>query len=303
MSIASYPFLFAQISSVTKGVLPSKALIINTSESWGCLNEQVLKEDVTDGIAKDDCHYATIYEIKNPEDIVNRNELYLTFSANPINGLAGYFVVKFWCDNDKPDIRAYFSMDHARVFKNKNGDWTLLTKAKGNGFVHVKMLYSRTPDLLDVWYSCPQVGEDQPKKTTLFNAYPLEGKFDGVPAKKLGDEWLTLELVLNPIFLGQASSVDKCQEFLEILDKHFSSADRPMVWDRSKIRRETIQSLALKAGADNDEKMFQVLFKANDGTTINVGSDNFLPHFRQKLALENPDGTLIGAELWLRADF
>lgn len=301
MVILIGPFGIAQINSATNDITPSKALIIFTRESWGCLNGQEVKEDVSAKIAKDDCNFAIIQEIKNPEDIFNRYELYLIFPAKPVNGLTGNFVVKFWCNNDKPETKAYFSMDHARLYKKKGGNWILSIRAKGNGFIHAKMLYSRAPEIRQALFSCPEAGVLQPNQLTFFNVYPLEGNFDGVPQQKLGGKWQTLELTLNPIFLEGAVSVDKCQTFLDILDKQFAVTGRPMVWERKKIQAETIQKLSSQTGVSSEDKIFQVLLKADDGTMTKVSSYRFLPHLRQKLALKNPDGKLIGAELWLRA--
>jgi hypothetical protein len=109
-----------------------------------------------------------------------------------------------------------------------------------------------------------------------------------------------LDLILNPIFLEEALSVDKCQVFLDALDKEFAVSGSPLVWERNKIQVETIRTIAnqvIKGG----ENIFQLLLKADDGTMTQVGSDNFVPHLRQRLALKRLDGKLVGAELWLRA--
>jgi hypothetical protein len=73
-----------------------------------------------------------------------------------------------------------------------------------------------------------------------------------------------------------------------------------MVWEREKIKVDTIKTLVEQARTFTKEKTFQVLLKIDDGSTIYVGSDNFVPHLRQKLSIKNLDGKLMGAELWLR---
>ncbi|MCK4790370.1 MAG: hypothetical protein KAV87_41920 [Desulfobacteraceae bacterium] len=289
----------AQINSTIDNIIPSKAFIIFTQKSWGCLIGQEVKEDVSAKIAKDDYVYANIQEIKNPEDVFNRNELYLIFPAKPVNELDGNFVVKFWCDFDQPQKKAYLSMDYAKIYKKDSGKWILLVKIKGNGFVHVQMLYSRLPVIRQALFSCPQAGVYQPSRRTFFSAYPLEGRFDGVPQQILSDEWKTLKLAFNPIFLEGAVLVDNCQAFFAMLDEEFAIAGQTMVWERKKIQVDTIKMLIDQACKLTKEKTFQVLLKLDDGSTIYVDSDNFVPHLRQKLAIKNPDGKLIGAELWL----
>jgi hypothetical protein len=290
----------AQINSTIDNIIPSKAFIIFTQESWGCLIGQEVKEDVSAKIAKDDYIYANIQEIKNPEDVSNRNELYLIFPAKPVNKLDGNFVVKFWCDFDQAQKKAYLSMDYAKIYKKDSGKWILLVKIRGNGFVHVQMLYSRLPVIRQVWFSCPQAGVYQPSRRTFFSVYPLEGRFDGIPQQILSDEWKTLDLTFNPIFLEGAVLVDNCQAFFAMLDEEFAIANQTMVWEQEKIQVDTIKTLIDQACKLTKEKTFQVLLKVDNGSTIYVGSDNFVPHLRQKLAIKNPDGKLIGAELWLR---
>lgn len=287
------------MNSANHNSIPIKGLVIYTAESWGCLEGQKVRKDVSNMIANADNISATIQEIRNPEDVFNRNELYLIFPAKPVNKLEGNFVVKFWCDFGQAQKKAYLSMDYAEIYKNDSGKWVLLVKIRGNGFVHVQMLYSRLPEIRQAWFSCPQADVYQPSRHTFFNVYPLEGRFDGVPLQILSDEWKTSKLTFNPIFLEGAVYVDNCQAFFDMLDNEFAIADQSMVWERKKIQVDTIKTLIDQACTFTKDKTFQVLLKVDDGSTIYIDSDNFVPHLRQKLAIKNPDGKLIGAELWL----
>ncbi len=289
----------AQIGCATNDIAPSKALIIFTRASWGCLNGQELKEDVSSNITKDDGNYATVEEIKNPEDVFNRNELYLIFPAAPLNQMAGNFVAEFWCDSDQPETDASFSVEWASL-RQKGNEWVLSTKIKGTGFIHVQMLYSRAPEMRQAWFSCPAAGVREPNQLTFFNAYPLDGEFGGVPQQKLSGQWQTLDLTVNPLFLEEAVSVDKCQMFLDSLDKEFAVSGGPLVWDGNRIQVETVRAIANHA-APGGENIFQLLLRADDGTTTQLGADDFVPQVRQKVALKSSDGKLVGAELWLRA--
>jgi hypothetical protein len=291
----------SQIGCTIDEITPSKALIVFTRSSWGCLGGQDVKEDVSKKVANDDDNYATIDEIKNPEDVFNRYELYLIFPARAVTQVSGSFVVKLWCDNDEPKITGSLSTDWVSLHQ-KGKEWVMTTKVKGTGFLHVQMLYSRSPELRRGFFSCRGEGMREPYQLTFFNAYPFEGEFGGLPRQKLSPQWQTLDLTLNPIFLEEAASVDTCQAFLDLLDKRFAVSGSPLVWELSKIETETIQTVAgqVLAGGEN---RFQLVLKADDGSVTNVGSGNFVPHLRQKLALRRLDGKLVGAELWLRAAF
>jgi len=55
-----------QIDGANNDITASRAFVILTSESWGCLNGQEIKQDVTDLLKRDDDKFAKIPEIKNP---------------------------------------------------------------------------------------------------------------------------------------------------------------------------------------------------------------------------------------------
>lgn len=290
---------FSLIYCENNHILPGRALVIFTRESWGCLSGQEIKEDVSITIGRDDGNYVTIEEIKNPEDIFNRYEIFLIFPAILVNQLPGNFVVKFWCDNDQSEEKAYLSMEWASLHKRAK-EWILTTKLKSNGFVHIQMLYSRMPEIRQAWFSCQGEGTGELYQLTFFNAYPLEGEFGSVPEQKLNGKWERLDLTFNPIFLEESRAVDRCQLFLNVLDRQFAIKDSSLVWDSAKVDEGTIRSLVIQSTVETKE--LDVMLRKDDRTIIQIGSESFVPHVRQKLALRNPDGKLVGGEIWLRAN-
>jgi len=301
MSMVFLPCGFdcGEITSAINDSTPATALVILNRESSGCPNGQIVKEDVTIEISKEDNRSATIYEIKNPEDIFDRNELYLLFPAMPVNGLTGDFVVKLWCNSERPEIKAYISLDYAKLHRDPDENWVVSAKVKGNGLIHAKLLYSREAEVRNAWVSCPDAEIYEPYALTFFNVYPLTGHLT-IQQEKLSDRWQTLVLQFNSMLSKSAVDIDRCQTLLAALDKQFSN-DRPLLWDRKKVQAGILPMVASKANVFTEKVAFQILLKADDGITIRSDSNNFVPHLRQKLALKNPDGNLVGAELWLKA--
>jgi hypothetical protein len=113
----------------------------------------------------------------------------------------------------------------------------------------------------------------------------------------LNEDWQILELQIEKFTLDEAVNIDRCQAFLDLMDKHFAVSGRPLVWKRENIKPGTIQELFKQFEARGQGDPFQVRLKFDDRTQIQVGADNFLPHLRQKLAVENATGELVGAEL------
>ncbi len=280
----------------------SKALIISHSESWGCLNAQQLLEDITAAVAAEDDRFAMIQEIKNREDIVRHNEMYLVFPANQICGLNGYLVLKLGCSSDGPHEQAYFQLEFAKLYQNTDRIWNFSLRGRGNGSLHARLLYSQTPEIRKAMWSCREAGESELAPVTFFNAYPVNGRFDEIPLQLLNDKWQMLELKLHPYFLEGSAHIDRCQGLLYILDGHFAVEGDFLIWKRARISSESLRKIALSAGKSGGKNEYQIMLKIDDRTQINTASYNFSPHIRQKLALRNDDGSLTGAELWLRVD-
>ena len=296
------PSLAGHEDQTKNQVALSQALIISHSESWGCLNAQQLLEDITAAVAAEDDRFATIREIKNREDIVRRNELYLVFPANQISGLNGYFVLKLGCSSDGPHEQAYFQLEFTKLYQNTDGVWSFSLRARGNGSLHARLLYSQTPEIRKAMWSCREAGDLEPAPVTFFNAYPVEGRFEETPLQIHNDTWQILELKLHPYFLEGSANIDRCQGLLHILDGHFAVEGDFLIWKRARISSESLRKTALSVYKSGGKNEYQIMLKIDDRTKINTADYNFSPHIRQKMALRNADGSFTGAELWLRVD-
>jgi len=289
------------MTSKNQDSISLKGLIIYTAESWGCLGRQEIREDVSTLIAKADNKKATIQEIKNPEDVFNRYELYIIFPAGHINGLSGSFVARFRCESSRPDVKAFLSVDEAKVFQKEGQTWKMALKVKGNDLFTAQMFYSRKPEMMQGWLSCSKARDRPPAQIQFYNVIPLEGAFGGMPQEKLTREWQNLELDFNPLYLVQSVAVDKCQALFDMLAAEFSVDGDPMLWKMEKITPEILRDFSQRAASSLGEKIFQILLKLQDGRKIYSSLDNFVPHLRQPLGVRLSDGRLLGAEVLLRS--
>jgi hypothetical protein len=268
-----------------------KAYQMFTVQHWGCLTRQVIRDDISQLLARKDDSPACFAEIKNPEDVSSRLELFLVFPAAQVNRLPGSFVLIVWSTYARSSQKGSLSIDQAEVCKKGNNPWQIKLRVKGTGFIHAQMMYSRNPKIIKGWSYCEFGENPEPAPLRFFNAYPLEGEFTGLPGEKLSQHWQEIQLCFNPNFSSLALSIDKCQELLAKLVSRFVIVDDAMIWDLGKIN-----SLSLK------EHGFHVLLKIVGGTEIHTGANNFVPHLRQKMAVKLLDGTLAGAELLIRKE-
>jgi hypothetical protein len=271
-------------------------LVVYTRYEWGCLTKQEVVGNVTSEVSKDDGKGARLYEIKNPEDVVSRRELYLLFPAKAINGLSGKFVLKLWCIGDQPDQQAFLSVDWTSL-SLKERHWVFMLKLEGKGYLRSEMMYSRNPEIREALFSCPESGNYTPYPIKFFYSYPLDGTLSIVPEMKMDPQWQSVNSKIEPLILHRAAAVDECQSFLGILDNKLGTRDGWLIWDYDKARPDTIREMAVS----KRRRSFEVHLEEDNGRSFLIGQENFLPHIKQKLALKKATGELVGAEISLRA--
>ncbi len=278
-------------------IAPTKALVVQTRENMGCLTKQSLKQDASRLVARSDGKAVMLSEIKNSEDVARRQELYLVFPAKAIKRLPGYLILRLSCASDRSQP-ASLALDSA-VLRRKGKTWIAILKVKSNGSLHAQMLYSRRPEFVTARFSCPEADVNEPVPVTFYRAYPLEGDVGGVPSQP-ADQWRALELTINPVALQDAPLVDICQQLLQAMEKKFASAGAPLIWPRSRVTEKALRDLTRQVARGKIK--IQVALKSDDGNVIKTGRDDFVAHLRQRLALRQPDGKLVGAQLWLWAE-
>lgn len=271
----------------------NQALVINTRENMGYLVGQTVKVDVTQKLLAADQNLATIATNSSSEDAVKRDELWLIFKAKPLTDLNGYWIVRLWCEQEKPGTDCRITLDSVGLDSaGKIG--VFLAKVKGDGLIRTQMLYSRTPVIQQTWSMFGGEGVRELFKLAFFNAYVLEGDFEGSPGLRLKDKWEKLALVFNPSFSEQAAAIDKCQGILQELAEGFAVKGEPWLWKRTAFTANALKS-KLKGTS-------QLACYFDDGTKLELGTTNFVPQLRQRLAFQDPSGKIITAELRLRTD-
>lgn len=277
-------------------IVPDNAWLIYTKESMGCLEGQTIRTNLKQQLAGKEIETVRIEEVKNPEDSSNRNELVLSFPAQRISGLAGYYLIRMSCHSSR-EQSAKLLVGRCYIQKSSK-QWQLVIQVKSDGWAAIQMLYSRNPTLQNGWYSYPENGV-APRLVKFFNAYPVPGEFKGVTQTLNMDQWSSITFEFDAPVYRRMQQVDRCQQLLQELCRTFALPGKDYIWNRELVAREEV---AQTASALLPNHHFQVLLRLDDGTQLQTGGDDFIPQLRQKIALENRDKTLIGAELWLEVD-
>ena len=158
-------------------------------------------------------------------------------------------------------------------------------------------MYSRKAEIREAWFSCPESGNYTPYPIKVFYSYPLDGKLSIISDTKMDLKWQNVNIKIEPLILQRAVAVDECQSLLEILDSKLRTRDGWLIWEYDKVKLDIIRQLAVSNGAES----FDVYIEDDGGRRFLMGQENFVPHIRQKLVLKRSNGSLVGAELWLRA--
>lgn len=219
-------------------IIPTQALIIRTDDSWGHITNQTIVNDVTSLIARHDFRTTRVEEIDNPSDSFDRFELYVSFPAKNIDGLSGYYVVRFTPGSTRNND-GFFELDNTMLIKKKQ-DYFLLTTIKSNSDVKTALLYSRKPQIVYV---------ETEDLRTFFNAYAYtlhNNYIQAVASKNRDDSFHTINLAIDPLFRRQGWRIDKAQEILQGLDDQFHEYATPFIWNGNKISQTAISNISEK---------------------------------------------------------
>ncbi len=277
---------------------PTKALLVSSSENWGCVSRFEVRQDVTNALLGKEAKSVTLKDIKKAEDITERDELFLWFPANRIQKLEGDLVVVLGCKSEVPREQAFLNLNTVRLNRSDRGVWRLELNARGRGRLYVKSLYGRNPALKKGWSIC---AGGEPFERNYLTAYPLEGEWDGIAKVNLNERWQRVTLGANPFSFEMAESVDWCQQLFNLLDNQFGADGKRMRWDYRKVGSKVF-SQAVQSFKDSRDRKFSVLLKTANTVVQSYGSDNFAPHFKQSLVLENYRGNAVEAEVWIYAE-
>jgi hypothetical protein len=175
-------------------------------------------------------------------------------------------------------------------------------RLNGKGFVHSRVLYSRDPEFRQALFSCIEAGDPTPHRLTFFSAYPLGVRLAGVPEDEMKGGWQNLVFPIEPTILDAAVHVDRCLSVFNALDRRLSVPGRPLLWQGEIIGEGVFREVLDDTATLGRVEMARVMLRIDDRTRIQIGPGNFIPQLRRKLAVENPDGSLLGATFTIRID-
>jgi hypothetical protein len=280
-----------------KSLVPEKAFVVFTRESWGCLNGQEIKKDVTSSFSIATPSQVTIESLENPDDVNNRNELYLFFNAKTIIGVRGFLVAKLWCDRDPGLGLSTVGVITVNVTTQPGIPPTIGLRLTGNANVFVELGYARSATLQHALVTCRESGLHEPFSLSFFAEYSLEMEKKQIRVRTRSDEWHEYYLPLDSLVLTSAKSIAKCIRVLEGLSTGCGLTGSPYLWKREMVTVEQVEQTVRATIGPHARICFKLM--ADDGITTMVGGLDFVPQLRQKMALRGAKGELVGAEVWI----
>jgi hypothetical protein len=202
--------------------------------------------------------------------------------------------------HQKPSETGYLLVDQARLIKGDKGYFVEL-KAKAGGFLKADLLYSRRGQLNTGFFPCPEADIFEPYQVNFLKAYEISSGLSIKP-EMIDETWYRLNIGIDSFLLEKANLVDASEEFLDALDKEFSSSkDFTFFWDRSKISTKNIENIARRIEEERRLRYnISINMRYKEKTeTISMGGKLFVPDLRQKVSIKEPDGKLTGGEVWI----
>ena len=288
----------------TKGaLLPQKAMLVFTRESWGCLLGQEIKADVTALLIGDRAPGVRWEEIKNPEDRQDRLELYLYFPARPVSGLPGYLVLRLGSSNPNPLKPGSVLLKRAELTIGPNGPAFEL-KGQIQGSLTAGLLYAEDFDLHQGLFTCPEADLFEPQNIYFLKAYPLKPDLSVKPEKPSG-RVESFAIPLDESRLGEAQAVAAGAELLTRLDQEFKVSGKfTFLWDKARITSQSLEGLASswETGKGVRSNIALILRDRQGSLEIRRSPAPFTPQLRQKIAVQDRQGRIWGGEVWIGID-
>ena len=291
-------------TSESKGmdIYPEKALIIFTQENWGCLVGQKLKEDVTALVTEDDGQFARLDEIKNPEDVDNRYELYLSFPAKEIDGLPGYYVLKLYIEQEEPMEDGHLLIDQAKIVDSENG-YSFRLKAKTKGmFLWADLLYGKHSELKEGFFSCPDADLYEPQEMSFFSAYEVYSDLD-IHFRELPGGWSEVDIPIDSFFLEEGRLVDQCEELLDVLDEELSAfKGLAFLWADTSVTIENIERIVsqMEHGKTFRYSVSTEIIEEDSSEELNISGEESIPVLRQRITvIKKSNGQPTGGQVWI----
>lgn len=274
-------------------VLPRKALLVFTRESWGCLGGQIIIEDITSLLSESNAEPILLQDVKNPEDVNNRYEIYLYFPTQRISGRSGYYVLRLAVVGSKPQLPGFLRLAQAALVRTDN-NLTFSLKAQTEGFLVADMLYAGDSLLKSGLFACPPAGLFELHPVKFLDVYPVRTELASTAAK-IDAHWDKLSMPIELFWQKEGDDVAACFELLSGLEERFScSKEYTFLWDQSKIAQDGLNLIVTSFEKDNALK-FHVNVEIIDKqgkTEIRRDATPFVPKLQKIIAVKNARGKM-----------
>jgi hypothetical protein len=284
-------------------IMLAKAYLVFTKESWGCLEGQTIVADVTNDLIAPDGKPVQLTEVKNPEDVDNRLELYLYYRASEIRGDGGYYVLRLGVTG--PDARVPGVLRLARAALQSGSQSTSFQlKAKTTGQLKADLLYAGDSQLGAGLFTCEAADIFEPHPVSFLGAYPIRTELSS-SAAKIDSNWDKVDIQLDDFLLREADALAVCYELVSAMQKKFSASNEYLfLWDQRQLTPEGLNQLA-SSFEKNRNCRFHVkieLRTPRGSTEIQKDPTPFDPHLRQMLAVRNAQGEITGGSVWIAVE-
>ncbi len=262
-----------------KGAL--RAYLIETQERMGKIVGQKIISDQTRKLLKQDNLVVSIPEIKNPEDINDRQELYVVFDARRVHKLTGYYILKLSVASQEPKA-GWVTLDQVGLDQYEK-KWVISLRLTGRGVLHSELLYSRTPQLQKEPVFSNTAFFKKLLWADYFQAYPLEGSGSEWVLTK---EWQQLNLTIDLVSLSQGEAVDRCQVLLAEFSRQFGTAEAPFLWAQKQVTKAGLEEIIQKI-SQTKKYTYSLRVETARGEEFAIGSPNFVPQLQQRIVFQD----------------
>jgi hypothetical protein len=291
----------AKVSETPPPLEVHKAFLVFSRERWGCLLGQEIKGDVTALLGSGEAGVRW-EEIKNPEDRQDRLELYLYFPAGPVSGLPGYLVLKLGVGSTDPKKPGEVRLKNAALTRGPQGPVFEL-QGEVQGDLAADLLYAKDFRWHQGLFSCPEASLFEPVELNFLKAYAVKTGLEPIMAGPSAAR--RINIPLRGFWLDQTRRVAAAAELLDLLDDRFKVAGKfNFLWDKAGISPPTLEAAAAAWDQGKGLKSHIALkLRDRQGTKeIRRTPVPFNPQLRQKIAIQEAPGRIIGGEVWIAID-
>jgi hypothetical protein len=281
-------------------VLPAKAYVVFTKESWGCLEGQEIKADLAQPLTTAPGEPVLLREVKNPEDVDNRFELYVYFPASGIRGLPGYYVLRLGVVGRQPQAAGTLCL--ARAVLDRGDQGLIFTlQAQIEGALKADLLYAGSMRLESGLFTCPAADLFEPQPVRFLPVYPVHPEMAST-AMESTPPWVKIVIPLEDYWLQEGDEVAACLVLLSALDHDFSfSKDHSFLWDRARVTSENLHRIAASLEKERGLKFYVKIELRDQGGTTEIIREPapFLPRLSQMIAITDTGGKMIGGNVMI----